>query len=322
MIHIAWPWMALVLPLPWMLRRLLPPAGPRAAALFVPLAAEVADQGGAVLPRSSLRVVLAVLTWLSLVAAATRPQWLGEPQPIPTTGRQLLLAVDVSGSMEQRDMAGGLTRLQVVQRVAGDFIERRHGDRVGLILFGSRPYLQAPVTPDLATVRRFLDQAMIGVAGRETALGDAIGLALKRLRANGGQEEAANAVIVLLTDGRNTAGVMPPREAARLAARAGPRIHTIGVGRSGQRGAFGPLTTGSDLDEDTLKDIAHTTGGEYLRATDAAALAAAYRRLDELEPAAGRDRWLRPTEDWFHWPLGLAVLLSVPTVLLGARAWT
>jgi Ca-activated chloride channel family protein len=260
--------------------------------------------------------------WLLLVAAAIRPQWLGDPQPVPTTGRRLMLAIDVSGSMATEDMAGGESRLRVVQQVAGRFIDGRHGDRVGLILFGTQPYLQAPLSADLTTVHRFLNEAVIGVAGTETAIGDAIGLAIKRLRdeANTGHPAApGQTVLVLLTDGVNDAGAMPPLEAARLAAQSGLRIYTIGVGAADDdAGFFGAAN--SDLDEDTLRQIAKLTGGEYFRATDANALREVYRQIDRLEPAAGTQQWLRPAAEWFDWPLAAALLLSLPAV--GMRRWT
>ncbi len=153
MIHVAWPWMLLALPLPWLLDRFLPTVKAQGDALFLPFAASVsADATPGPRARSPGRRLLFALVWLLLVAAAVRPQWLDEPLPVPTTGRRLLLAVDVSGSMATPDMAGDASRLDVVQAVAGDFISRRHGDQVGLILFGTRPYLQAPVTADLITV--------------------------------------------------------------------------------------------------------------------------------------------------------------------------
>lgn len=322
MIHVAWPWMLLCLPVPWLLARWLPPARPQGAALFLPFAATVADAAlpaGRPMPRP--RRLLFALVWLLLVLAAIRPQWLGDPEAVAATGRRLLLAVDVSGSMASQDMAGGASRLQVVQQVAGDFIRRRHGDQVGLILFGTRPYLQAPLTPDLSTVDQFLNEAMIGVAGTQTAIGDAIGLAIKRLKqsppASGRQGDT---VLILLTDGSSNAGAMPPVEAAKMAARAGLRIYTIGVGAAAQEGFFG-LGGNSDLDEDTLKSIAKITGGEYFRATDAADLERVYARIDRLEPSAARQQWYRPRDEWFAWPLGLALLLSLPAVLWSGRAW-
>ena len=321
MIHIAWPWMLLCLPLPWLLARRLSPAEPQGAALFLPFAVRVADAAlptGRPVPR--LRRLLFALVWLLLIVAAIRPQWLGDPQPVASTGRRLLLAVDVSGSMASQDMAGGATRLQVVQKVAGDFIRRRHGDQVGLILFGTRPYLQAPLTPDLDTVDQFLNEAMIGVAGTQTAIGDAIGLAIKRLKADPARAgHKGDTVLILLTDGSSNAGAMPPAEAAKMAAAAGLRIYTIGVGSDAQAGFFGLGGGDSDLDEDTLRLIAKTTGGEYFRATDADALEQVYARIDQLEPSAARQQWYRPRDEWFAWPLGLALLLSLPAVLWSGR---
>lgn len=310
MIEFAWPWLFALLPLPWLIGRFLPPARPPGEALFLPFAAAL---GGTATPAArrlpGVRRILLGLAWLCLLAAAARPQWLGEPQPVASTGRRVLLAVDVSGSMAAQDMAGGYNRLQVVQKIAGDFVARRHGDRVGLILFGSRPYLQAPLSADLATVREFLYQAVVGVAGGATALGDAIGLALKRLDDD---KTPGETVLILLTDGANTAGVMPPEQAARLAAAARLRIYSIGVGSPPGVFSFG---SGGDLDEDTLKAIAQATGGEYFRAEDAGDLLEVYARIDELEPAAGREQWYRPSEERFHWPLALALSLSLSGVL-------
>ena len=324
MIHLAWPWMALLLPLPWLIYVWRKAAEPRGSIVFVPMAmtlpAGATQAAGA--SRSGRWIFAAI--WLLLVAAAMRPQWLGDPQPIATTGRRLLLAIDVSGSMATQDMAGGESRLRVVQQVAGRFIDGRQGDRVGLILFGTQPYLQAPLSADLTTVHQFLDEAVIGVAGTQTAIGDAIGLALKRLRAEASAGHPAppgQTVLVLLTDGVNDAGAMPPLEAAKLAAQSGLRIYTIGVGAADDGGGFFGVGGGdSDLDEGTLQQIAKLTGGEYFRATDANALQAVYRQIDQLEPAAGTKQWLRPADEWFNWPLAAALLLSLPTV--GMRRWT
>ncbi|MGH8504398.1 MAG: VWA domain-containing protein [Stenotrophobium sp.] len=324
MFHLAWPWMLLFLPLPWLLAKFLPPARPQGAALYLPFAAGVAVEAATVVGKGlRARRLLFLLVWLLLVFAAMRPQWLGAPEPVPTTGRRVLLAVDVSGSMATQDMADGTSRLQVVQKVAGDFIARRHGDQVGLILFGTKPYLQAPLTADLATVNQFLQEAMIGVAGPQTAIGDAIGLAIKRLRSDTNKNRhKGDTVLILLTDGSSNAGVMPPLAAAKLAAEAGLRIYTIGVGAAAQAGFFGLMGGNTDLDEDTLKAIAKTTGGEYFRATDASALQKVYARIDRLEPSAGRDQWYRPSTEWFPWPLGLALLLSLPLVCLREPSWT
>jgi Ca-activated chloride channel family protein len=321
MIHLAWPWMALLLPTPWLAYRLRPSAAPQGSALFLPFSSALTGAGEAVFSASRLRIGIFTLIWLLLVLAAMRPQWLGEPPPVPSTGRRLLLAVDVSGSMATQDMAGNLSRLQVVQQVAGHFIDGRHGDQVGLILFGTQPYLQSPLSADLATVHQFLDEAVVGIAGPETAIGDAIGMGLKRLDAGQHEHDGHQTVLVLLTDGQSNAGVMPPLEAARLAAQSGLRIYTIGVGAPPERGLFGD-SGNNDLDEETLKAIAHITGGAYFRATDADALRAVYARIDQLEPAAGPAQWLRPADEWFTWPLALALLLSVLAVVTGGRTWT
>ncbi|HEX5421733.1 MAG TPA: VWA domain-containing protein [Gammaproteobacteria bacterium] len=329
MIHFAWPWMAVLAPLPWLLYRLRRAVEPQGATLFLPFAAGLGVPGAKAVGGGAGRSrILFGLIWLLLVGAAMRPQWLGDPVPVPTTGRRLLLAVDVSGSMAAQDMANGASRLQVVQQVAGHFIDQRHGDRVGLILFGSQPYLQAPLTSDLATVHEFLDEAVIGVAGTNTAIGDAIGLAIKRLRAQREADDASpqanppqETVLILLTDGQSNAGAMPPLKAAQFAAQSGMRIYTIGVGAPPQQGFFG-VTGNADLDETTLKAIAKATGGQYFRATDAAALQAVYREINKLEPAAGPKQWLRPATELFAWPLGLALLLSLPgAAWLGEYAW-
>jgi Ca-activated chloride channel homolog len=320
MLHLAWPWMALLLPLPWIMVRMRRAAGPNGAAVYMPFAASVtAPAATATLSRGALALLAAV--WALLVLAGMRPQWLGQPLPAATTGRQIMLAIDCSGSMASQDMEGGESRLQVVQEVAGHFIDQRRGDQIGLILFGTRPYLQAPLTTDIPTVHQFLDEAVVGVAGPQTAIGDAIGLAIKQLRQreSTGGASMRQSVLILLTDGGNDAGVMPPLQAAQLAAQTGLRIFTIGVGAAAQQSLFGLTLGNSDLDVDLLQKIASITGGEYFRATDAEALSAVYRKIDELEPVSGDKRWLRPAAEWFTWPLGLALLLSLPAAWLMAE---
>jgi Ca-activated chloride channel family protein len=331
--------MLALLPLPWLIYRWGPVGQPSGAALFLPFAATLAPASGVTGAhgRPTLGTFWFGLIWLLLLVAASRPQWLGPPQPVPTTARRVMLAVDVSGSMATQDMAGGQTRLQVVQEVAGRFIDGRHGDEVGLILFGTQPYLQAPLTGDLATVHQFLNEAVAGVAGPQTAIGDAIGLAIKRLRAardrdldaglpDGAADDAQGdmarrSVLVLLTDGGNDAGIMSPEQAARLAAQTGLRIYTMGVGAAAGIGAYGATLGNTDLDEHTLRQIAAITGGQYFRANDADALQAVYQQINELEPAAGQQQWLRPASEWYTWPLALALLLSIPASWAAARDW-
>lgn len=328
---LAWPWIFAALPLPLAAWYLLPRAaqGP-ASALRVPFFAAITAAVGAPgghSPRGLrlMTLLAAALAWALLVTAAARPQLLGEPVALPMQGRDLMLAVDLSDSMTEEDMVIGnraVDRLTAVKAVAGDFIERRTGDRVGLILFGSQAYQQAPLTFDRGTVRTLLFESAIGLAGKATAIGDAIGLAVKRLREtpNGvpaqrgpdaapGSAAAQQRVLILLTDGANTAGSIEPRKAAELAAREGVRIYTIGVGAD-PRGTFGLRLGGAQIDEPTLEAIAQTTGGRFFRARDIRALQEIYAILDELEPAVSDEQTWRPVDDLFQWPLGLALGLS------------
>jgi Ca-activated chloride channel family protein len=315
MISLAWPWVLTALPLPLLVRWLMPAAAPHTGrALRLPFYADLPGVGsGPASGRRRLRQVLAWLAWLLLVLAAARPQWLGEPVQLPIAGRDLMLAVDVSGSMESEDyqLAGRpVNRLDVVKAVAGRFVERREGDRLGLILFGSRAYLQTPLTYDRGTVRTMLEESVIGLAGRETAIGDAIALAVKRLR----EQPEDNRVLILLTDGSNTAGNIRPLEAARLAAQVAVRIYTIGIGGgpAGVRTPFGMLLKpGTDLDPDALQAIADATGGRYFQATDTAQLEQVYNELDRLEPSVRDVRSYRPLQPLFMWPAAAALCLSL-----------
>jgi Ca-activated chloride channel family protein len=318
MITLDWPWVLAALPLP-LLARWLPPARQQLGrALRLPFYRELAGlelgsrRDGGRWPR-----ILAWLAWTLLVLAACRPQWLGEPVNLPVSGRDLMLAVDVSGSMEQQDYrldGRSATRLDVVKAVAGRFIERREGDRLGLILFGSRAYVQTPLTYDRTTVQTLLHEAVIGLAGRETAIGDAIALAVKRLR----EQPEDNRVLILLTDGSNTAGNIAPLDAAKLAAKIGVRIYTIGIGGGpvGVRTPFGTLMQqASDLDPETLQAIARESGGHFFQATDTTQLEQVYDELDRLEPSIRDTRSYRPMQALFMWPAGLALLLSIGIAL-------
>lgn len=328
MMEFAWPWAFALLPLPFAVRFLFPPAPhPRAGALRVPFFDSIASMRGGFLPPAlGRRAIAAVMTvgWVSLVVAAARPVWVGEPVALPTEGRDLMLAVDLSGSMAREDftVAGRpADRLAVVKEVAEDFVGRREGDRVGLVLFGTRAYLQAPLTYDRPTVQTLLDESQIGLAGEETAIGDAIGIATKRLR----DRPAESRVLVLLTDGASNAGVLDPIEAAKLAAAEGVRIYTIGVGADqvAMRTAFGNriVNPSADLDERALATIADLTGGAYFRAKNAEGLANIYREIDRLEPVEAEPLYVRPTQDLFEWPLGVALTLSLGLGLMETRPW-
>lgn len=319
---IAWPWLLLLAPLPWLLRLLLPTSqSGDLQALRVPWFSAVAG-GRAGWMRRPWLAVIATLVWLLLVLAASRPQWIGEIESLPVTGRDLLLAVDISGSMDTQDMVLNKTavnRLKVVKKVAGEFIQRRHGDRVGLILFGSRAYLQTPLTFDTETTAILLDESEIGLAGRETAIGDAIGLAVKRLR----DDAASDRVLVLLTDGANTSGEVQPLQAAEFAARDGLTVYTVGVGADEMmvQDFFGTrvVNPSADLDEDTLRTIAEQTGGRYFRARDAKGLEKIYEILDELEPVESDVEIIRPVDELFYWPMGVAYVLALLAALYSIR---
>jgi len=311
MLEFAWPWLFLVLPLPWLVRRLLPPVRRREAALRVPFLDDFREPAGAarsVAGGSRSALWLGALAWLLLVTAAARPQWQGEAVPLPREGRDLMLAVDLSGSMAERDFTLGnrwVDRLTATKVVVGDFIERRKGDRIGLILFGDRAYLQAPLTHDRKTVKQLLDETFIKMAGQKTAIGDAIGLAIKRLRGKQGEK-----VLILVSDGENTAGQVDPLKAAELAHEEGLRIYTVGIGSETPLDPFG-LSTGSGLDERTLEAIARITGGRYFRARDTDSLIRIYDAIDRLEPVAGEARLFRPVDERFHWPLAASLLLAL-----------
>lgn len=320
----AWPWVFLALPLPWLLRRVLRPVKP-AQAMNLP-------QPGLALVQASLAkapfaaTALLALAWLCLVVAAARPQHLGPPEPQRRSGRAMMLAVDLSGSMSLGDMqlAGrDVTRFAAVEAIAGDFIDRRAGDQLGLILFGSQAYLVTPLTYDLEAVRAQLHGAVVGLPGRETAIGDALAVAVKRLA---DMPEQAR-VVVLLTDGVNNAGSIAPREAARAAKAAGVRVYTIGIGANAMRvpDFFGSrvVNPSADLDVGMLTDIANQTGGRFFRATDTNELAEAYRAIDTLEPVPQQGAALRPHVELFRWPLLAACLLFALAMVpryLGARA--
>lgn len=317
MFDLAWPAAILLLPLPWALRWFLPPATNRTAALqvaFLPRLQTLQAQGiGHPAAPDRWRYIL---IWLLLVFACMRPQWLGEPLPINVSGRDMMIAVDLSGSMEYTDMQLediAVDRITLVKTMLTKFISQRQGDRIGLILFGSNAYVQAPLTHDLNSVRVWLEETFIGLAGRQTAIGDAIGLAVKRLT----DEPAESRVLILITDGANNAGQLNPLQAARLAATERIRIFTIGVGAASiaQSALSGALALDRDpsveLDEGALTDIALATDGEYFRARDADSFQQIYQRIEQLEPALRDGRPQRRTLPLYPWPLALGLLLSL-----------
>ena len=294
-------WAFWLLPLPLIVRYLLPAAPVNSsAALRVPFYKYLSPNLQVRKKNSSwLRLALAIICWVLLVVASARPQLVGDTVRQPVTGRSLMMSVDISMSMDEPDMiisGRRMTRISAVKAVASDFIQKREGDRIGLILFGSQAYLQAPLTFDRKTVSTLLEESFLGLAGRATAIGDAIGLAVKRLR----NEDEKNRVLILLTDGANTAGNVEPLKAADLAAQEKVKVYTIGVGSQGSR----------ELDETTLEAIAEKTGGRYFRARDVEGLLKIYKALDEIEPVSKDELSYRPIQELFSYPLAIALGLS------------
>ena len=317
MIEFLWPYALFFLPLPLFVYLLMSKAENREPALRIPFFSTLSlyitdnmDKG----PNSYVRRLLLLFTWILLVLAATKPQWIGEPINMPTTGRDLLIAVDISGSMGTEDMMleGRLeTRLTIVKEVLGNFVERRKGDPLGLILFGTRAYLQTPLTFDRSTVRALLEETPLGIAGGKTAIGDAIGLAVKRLKSR----PAENRVLILLTDGVNNVGEVDPKQASKLAAKEGIRIYTIGFGAEEMTvpGLLFNRTVNpsAELDTETLTVIAETTGGLFQRARSSQELTSIYKALDELEPIDQEEETYRPVRSLFWYPLALSLIISM-----------
>lgn len=316
MMHFAWPWLWLALPLPWVIRRFSPALNTlEQAALKVPFLDDFSAVQNQQVTQANRpwALWLASAAWCLLVLASVRPQWLGEPIEQGVSGRDLMLAVDLSGSMEEQDFIvnnQAVDRLTATKSVANEFIERRVGDRLGLILFGTRAYLQAPLTFDRKTVQILLNEAFLRLAGDSTAIGDAIGLAVKRLQG----QSTDSRVLILLTDGANTAGKVSPVKAAEIAAQHQLKIYTIGIGADEMvvRSFFGSrkVNPSRDLDEKTLTAIAEKTGGRYFRARNTGELKQIYQLLDELEPVEKDKQFFRPRSELFFWPLGCALLLA------------
>ncbi len=314
MIEWIWPWAGLLLPLPILMRLWRANQDIKVPSIRAPFTSrwqKLIENQEAAASQNRFRLILLWLSWIALVIAIARPQWIGEPIELPNSGRDLLLGLDLSGSMQIRDMQLGaklISRVDTVKAIAADFTERREGDRVGLILFGSKAYLQAPLTFDIETVTQFIRESQLGFAGEDTAIGDALGLAIKRLK----DRPAESRVFVLLTDGQDTASTVDPMEAASLASELGVRIYTIGVSRN--LGKYG--TNGGEVDEAMLISVADATGGRYFRARDPAELQAVYALLDTLEPVEQDDSTFRPTQALSHWSIYFALICLLTLLLL------
>lgn len=311
MLTISHPWLFLLLPLPWLIRKFLPVHRERRTAVRGPfmrilssLTSLQPDSGVAVARRSSVQWLALGAAWCLMVAAMTRPQWLEEPVIKELPMRDLLVAVDLSGSMEARDFTddagNSVDRLTAVKQVLDAFFARRDGDRAGLILFGSAAFVQAPFTDDIDVVRELLGEAQIRMLGPRTMLGDAMGLAINLFE----RSEVDERVMIVLTDGNDTGSLVPPERAAEIARDNGVVVYTIAIGD--------PAAVGEQaLDEVTLEKIAGITGGGYFRANDREQLEAVYAHLDAVNPRQVETQSYRPLTDLYHWPLAAAILLTM-----------
>lgn len=311
---LAMPWVLTLLPLPWLVWRFLPPHRDRVAAIRVPFFRQITDAAGlearagaVVLRRKRIQVFAAAAVWVLVIVGLARPERLGEPVVVETAARDVVLALDISGSMDERDFKADdgsrQQRLDAVKSVIRNFIAERSGDRIALIIFGTRAYVQAPFTEDLQSLIAFLDQIVVGIAGPNTALGDAIGLGIQTFEAS----EVDKRLMILLSDGTDTSSRMTPINAAQIASEKGVVVYTVGVGD--------PDATGeSRVDLETLQDIANRTGGQFFFADDETALTAVYSEIDKQNPRATETLSYRPRRSLAHLPLALALLIVLGTV--------
>ena len=322
MIELAFPWALLLLPTPWLIWWLAPPYRVRVPALRFPFfrhIAEAADAeprpGSVVLVRRRIQMIVAIMVWALLVTALARPERVGEPIEIVKAARDVLLAIDISGSMDERDFVpedgSRVQRLEAVKRVVGRFIEARRGDRVALIVFGAKAFVQAPFTEDLRMVRKLLQQSEVGMAGPHTVIGDAIGLAIRTFEAS----EIQQRLLILLSDGADTGSRMSPVNAAEIAAQKNIEIFTIGVGD--------PEGDSKDqVDRTALKDIAARANGRFFFAGDEVGLASIYDRINVMTPREIENLSFRPREPLGHWPLAMAAIFAMAALgWLHLQSW-
>ena len=310
MLTLAWAWLLLLLPLPLIFRKKQQDIE-ISGHLHLP---GIAINGSQQIEQAPASRIAYWIIWVLLIIAVARPLWMGDPIELPSKGRDLMVAVDLSGSMQIEDMVlegQNVNRFTLVQSVVSDFIERRKGDKLGLILFADHAYLQAPLTQDRRSVAQFLKEAQIGLVGKQTAIGEAIALGVKRFDL----VEESNRVLILLTDGSNNSGSISPEQAAQIAAKRGIKIYSIGVGADvmERRTLFGKerVNPSMDLDENQLTSLAETTGGQYFRARNAQELEQIYQEIDKLEPISRDQISYRPQAELFYLPLAVALLVSI-----------
>jgi len=315
----AQPWMFAILPLPLLIYWLSPVYKESQDSIRVPffqrlveLTGQKPGQGAVILQRVLFQKVWMPLSWILLVLAIARPEWVGEPIEQTQSARDLMVAVDLSGSMDAKDFrdADGkiITRLAAVKTVLKEFAAEREHDRLGLIVFGDSPYLQVPFTGDHKTWMTLLDETEIAMAGQSTMFGDAIGLAIKLFE----NSKTENRTLIVLTDGNDTGSKVPPEEAAKVAEHKEVTIYTIAIGD--------PETLGEEaLDIDVMKSVAEITGGGYYQALDRDQLQNAYEDIARLEPEEYETLSFRPRQSLFHYPL--AIIISGFMLFFAVMTW-
>jgi Ca-activated chloride channel family protein len=321
MIHFEFIWLLAALPLPLLMYWLPAKKQVQSAPLKMPTLIKGMQAPEFTPHKKKASLATLSIVWALLVLACTQPQWLGEAVNVPTEGREMMIAVDLSGSMQVEDMSlngRAVNRLDMLKEILGDFIKRRSGDRLGLILFGDDAYMQTPMTFDRKTVQQMLDEAVLGLVGKQTAIGDAIALAVKRFD----EKKDSNRVLLLLTDGQNTAGKITPEQALELAVAKDITIYSVGIGADVmiQNSLFGArrVNPSSELDEESLQHLADETGGMYFRARGSEDMSKIYQLLDELEPVEQEQQQMRPLTALFYWPLGLALFISAIALLINS----
>lgn len=309
MIEFVHPWFFLLLLLPLLVIWLAPTYKERKRSLQVPyfkrlvaITGETPQQGAVVLNRKLIQRVLIALSWLCVVTAMAKPEMIGPPISVEKSARDLMIAVDLSGSMAEQDFINQqgqtVNRLDAVKEVLFDFAKGRENDRLGLILFGNAPYLQAPFTADINTWLNLLQESDIGMAGQSTAFGDAIGLAISVFE----NEKTENRVLIVLTDGNDTASKVPPVDAAKVAAAYNIKIYTIAIGD--------PQAVGEKkVDLEVLNTIAEVTGGANFQALDRDELQQVYQQIDQLEPQLFDSKSFRARTSVHHYPLIIMLLV-------------
>lgn len=327
MFDLALPWALLLLPVPVLLWVLMPPVRAQvSAALKVPFfhaMQDVVAQDRTLMTQRQHGLWL-LLAWSLWVVALAGPRWVGPPRPLARESHNMILALDISPSMEINDMVDHgrrVTRLYAVKRAAKQFVAKRVGDKIGLILFGEQAYLLTPLTYDRRNVAQRIDDATIGLAGKSTSIGDALGLAIKRLQ----QVPTEGRMIVLLTDGVSNSGVLSPRKAADLARSEHIQVNTIGLHSAldprSFDGLFLSMSGAADLDEATLKDVAKITGGHYFRATDQASLERIYGFIDQMTRVSQDQAEIRPQYEYYPWFLASGLLIILVLVLARSGLW-